>query len=178
MNATQATTRASEYRRPLGRQTRKIGIAAIAALLVLLAEAIHRASGGTFIGFHWWQLFVIAGILSFSGLVSGLSGFAFSAIGSSCLLLMPPTLAIPLLMALSAANQLMSIGQLRAEMPKRWNEVWPGGYGPYVLGGNSWRAPWDLAPEPLAGDETHVGIWRDPKRLLRVFAFETSGAED
>jgi uncharacterized membrane protein YfcA len=116
-------------------RTRNIGIAAIAVLLALVAGVIHRVPGGTVIGFHLWQLFVIAGILGLSGLASGLSGFAFSAIGSSCLLLMPPTLAVPLLMALSAANQLMSIGQLHADMPKRWKEVWPNGYGPYVLGG-------------------------------------------
>jgi uncharacterized protein len=135
MNVTESAIRASEHRRPLGTQTRNAGIIAILALFALVVGLAHHVSGGTVIGFYWWQLFAIAGILFFSGLVSGLSGFAFSAIGASCLLLMPPTLAVPLLMALSAANQLMSIGQLRADMPKRWKEVWPGGYGPYVLGG-------------------------------------------
>ena len=135
MNVTESTTKAIVDRPPSGTRTRNAGIAVIAVFLALVAGVLHHVSGGTFIGFHWWQLFAVAGILGLSGLVSGLSGFAFSAIGSACLLLMPPTLAVPLLMALSAANQCMSIGQLRADMPSRWKEIWPGGYGPYVLGG-------------------------------------------
>jgi uncharacterized protein len=55
-------------------------------------------------------------ILGLSAMVSGLSGFGFSAIGAICLWLLPPTLAVPLLMALSSANQMMSLGQIRADM--------------------------------------------------------------
>jgi uncharacterized membrane protein YfcA len=82
-----------------------------------------------------WQLIAIVAILCLSGLMSGLSGFGFSAIGSSCLLFIPPKLGVPLLMALSTANQLMSVSQLRQDMPKTWKEAWPAGAGPYVLGG-------------------------------------------
>lgn len=73
-------------------------------------------------------------ILAASGIMSGLSGFGFSAIGAISLSLLPPSLAIPLLMALSTANQLLSIGQLRADMKplKSW---WPDGPGPYLVGG-------------------------------------------
>jgi uncharacterized membrane protein YfcA len=122
------------------RQPMKIGIwisgaIAIAALFACVAAVPHLGSGEVVIGFPWWQLLLVAGILSLSGLISGLAGFGFSAIGSSCLLLIPPTLAIPLLMALSVANQFLSVGQLRADMPKTWKEVWPRGYGPYVVGG-------------------------------------------
>jgi uncharacterized membrane protein YfcA len=112
--------------------------------LVALSWIARGYSEVTVAGFWLWQIFVIAGILFFSGLMSGLSGFGFSAVGSACLLLIPPKLAVPLLMALSTANQLMSVGQLREDMPKSWTECWPMGPGPVVLGG-------------IAG--VPVGIW-------------------
>jgi uncharacterized membrane protein YfcA len=73
-------------------------------------------------------------ILAASALMSGLSGFGFSAIGALCLILLPPKLGVPLLMTLSAANQLMSLRQLKADMKpiKHW---WPDGPAPYLLGG-------------------------------------------
>jgi uncharacterized membrane protein YfcA len=73
-------------------------------------------------------------IVGASGLMSGLSGFGFSAIGALCLWLIPPKLGVPLLMGMSTANQLMSIGQLKADM-KPLREWWPHGPGPYLLGG-------------------------------------------
>jgi uncharacterized protein len=77
---------------------------------------------------------LLALILGLSALMSGLSGFGFSAIGAICLWLLPPTQAIPLLMALSMFNQFASIKQLTADMlPLR--QWWPNGPGPYLLGG-------------------------------------------
>ncbi|MDB5476368.1 MAG: hypothetical protein JWP49_1879 [Phenylobacterium sp.] len=73
-------------------------------------------------------------ILAASALMSGLSGFGFSAIGALCLILLPPQLGVPLLMTLSAANQLMSLRQLKADM-KPISEWWPSGPAPYLLGG-------------------------------------------
>src|ERR1700722_17174501 len=73
-------------------------------------------------------------ILAASALMSGLSGFGFSAIGAICLWLLPPKLGVPLLMSLSAANQLMSIGQLKADM-KPIRHWWPDGPAPYLVGG-------------------------------------------
>jgi uncharacterized protein len=73
-------------------------------------------------------------IVGASGLMSGLSGFGFSAIGALCLWLIPPQLGVPLLMGMSTANQLMSIGQLKADM-RPLREWWPNGPGPYLLGG-------------------------------------------
>jgi uncharacterized membrane protein YfcA len=73
-------------------------------------------------------------ILGLSGLMSGLSGFGFSAVGALCLALLPPKLGVPLLMTLSTANQLMSLGQLKADM-RPLKEWWPDGPGPYLLGG-------------------------------------------
>jgi uncharacterized membrane protein YfcA len=86
-------------------------------------------------GFAVWQVFLIAVILFFSGLMSGLSGFGFSAVGALCLLLIPPKIAVPLLMALSTANQLLSVGQLREDMPHSLKECWPKGPVPAILGG-------------------------------------------
>ena len=79
-------------------------------------------------------LLVLVLVLGASGLMSGLSGFGFSAIGALCLWVLPPQLGVPLLMGLSTANQLMSIGQLKADM-KPLREWWPYGPGPYLLGG-------------------------------------------
>jgi len=76
----------------------------------------------------------LACILGASALMSGLSGFGFSAIGALCLWLLPPKLGVPLLMSLSAANQLMSLGQLKADLQplRQW---WPDGPAPYLAGG-------------------------------------------
>lgn len=80
------------------------------------------------------SLVAILVILGFSGLMSGLSGFGFSAVGALCLALLPPRLGVPLLMTLSTANQLMSLGQLKADM-RPLKDWWPDGPGPYLLGG-------------------------------------------
>jgi uncharacterized protein len=77
---------------------------------------------------------VLVCILGVSAVMSGLSGFGFSAIGALCLWLLPPKLGVPLLMSLSSANQLMSIGQLKADL-KPLREWWPEGPAPYILGG-------------------------------------------
>ncbi len=73
-------------------------------------------------------------ILAVSAVMSGLSGFGFSAVGALCLMLLPPKLGVPLLMSLSTANQLMSLGQLKADM-KPIGQWWPDGPGPYLVGG-------------------------------------------
>jgi uncharacterized membrane protein YfcA len=79
-------------------------------------------------------LLALAVILGLSALMSGLSGFGFSAIGALCLWLLPPKLGVPLLMTLSVANQMTSLRQLRADM-KPLRQWWPEGAGPYLLGG-------------------------------------------
>jgi uncharacterized membrane protein YfcA len=73
-------------------------------------------------------------VLATAGLVSGLSGFGFSAVGAASLFLLPPSKSVPLLMALSTANQLLSFRQLRGEMTplSTW---WPDGPGPFLAGG-------------------------------------------
>ena len=72
-------------------------------------------------------------ILGLSGIMSGLSGFGFSAIGALCLWLLSPKLGVPLLMTLSSANQLMSLRQLNQDM-RPLREWWPEGPAPYLLG--------------------------------------------
>jgi hypothetical protein len=119
----------------MGNRILIVAVLFVMIVAVGLVWASRDLSGKTVIGFHLWQLIVITVILSISGLMSGLSGFGFSAVGSSCLLLLPPKLAVPLLMALSTANQFMSLGQLREDMPKSWKEAWPQGSAPYILGG-------------------------------------------
>jgi uncharacterized membrane protein YfcA len=79
-------------------------------------------------------LVALALILAASALMSGLSGFGFSAIGALCLWLLPPKLGVPLLMTLSAANQLLSLRQLKADL-RPVGEWWPDGPAPYLLGG-------------------------------------------
>jgi len=85
-------------------------------------------------GFSAGTLTALALILAISAVMSGLSGFGFSAIGALCLWLLPPKLGVPLLMTLSAANQLMSLRQLKADM-RPLKEWWPDGAAPYLLGG-------------------------------------------
>jgi len=80
------------------------------------------------------MLVFLAIILCFSGLMSGLSGFGFSAIGALSLWIIPPKLGVPLLMSLSAANQLMSLGQLKSDL-RPIREWWPTGPAPYMAGG-------------------------------------------
>ena len=59
---------------------------------------------------------MLLSVLGTAGLVSGLSGFGFSAVGAAILVLLPPAKGVPLLMALSTANQLLSLRELRDEM--------------------------------------------------------------
>jgi uncharacterized membrane protein YfcA len=87
-----------------------------------------------FDGFSYSTIAWLVLILAASGIMSGLSGFGFSAIGALCLILLPPKLGVPLLMTLSAANQILSLGQLKADM-KPIREWWPAGPAPYLLGG-------------------------------------------
>ena len=85
-------------------------------------------------GLTLYAAVMLAMILAASGIMSGLSGFGFSAIGAISLALLSPTVAIPLLMALSTANQLLSIRQLKADM-KPLRQWWPNGPAPYLAGG-------------------------------------------
>jgi len=69
-----------------------------------------------------------------AGVVSGLSGFAFSAVAACVLWLLPPLQAVPLIMLLSACNQLLSLGTLRREMQLRHTSEREGALA-YIVGG-------------------------------------------
>jgi len=73
-------------------------------------------------------------ILVISAITSGLSGFGFSAIGAASLWFLPPQVGVPLLMALSSANQMLSLRQIHSEL-KPLREWWPHGPAPFILGG-------------------------------------------
>jgi len=77
---------------------------------------------------------VITVVLFFAGVVSGLSGFAFSAVAACIIWLLPPLKAVPLIMLLSACNQLLSLGKLRKEMVLR-STVEREGALAYIVGG-------------------------------------------
>jgi sulfite exporter TauE/SafE len=77
---------------------------------------------------------VVALVLFLDGVVSGLSGFAFSAVAACVLWLLPPLQAVPLIMLLSACNQLLSVGTLRKEMVLRGTAEREGALA-YIAGG-------------------------------------------
>jgi hypothetical protein len=58
--------------------------------------------------------------------MSGLSGFGFSAVDAGCLLFIAPITEAPLLQTLSTGNQLLSLKQLREDMPNSWKGFWEG----------------------------------------------------
>lgn len=77
---------------------------------------------------------VITVVLFLAGVVSGLSGFAFSAVAACVIWLLPPLQAVPLIMLLSACNQLLSAGKLRKEMVLRSTTEREGALA-YIVGG-------------------------------------------
>ena len=105
------------------------------------------------------SLFAVFLIFALAGFVSGLSGFGFSAVGIAVLWFMNPTRAIPLLMALSIANQLLSMSQLKQDMlpAAKW---WSHGPTAYIVGG-AFGAPfgvWVMANLPAAELTFATGI--------------------
>ncbi len=110
------------------------------AILLFFTLDTKRAAPG----FTLDHFLALGAILFFAGMMSGMTGFAFSAIGALTLFLLTPIVAVPLLQALSGCNQLLSIGKLRKDMPRTAKEWWPTGPGPAIVGG-------------LAG--VQVGVW-------------------
>lgn len=104
-------------------------IAAAAGIYVIASPAVIVP------GIAPQKLFALGLILFIAGFVSGLAGFAFSAIGATILMVLQPALAVPLLQGLSTVNQLASLSQLRQEMPKTFKDWWPQGPLPAILGG-------------------------------------------
>jgi uncharacterized membrane protein YfcA len=109
-------------------------VVAIAVVVVVAGTYLMPDTPNFAAGFSLRQLVCIELILFTSGLMSGLSGFGFSAVGAACLLFIQPILEVPLLQTLSTGNQLLSVEQLRQDMPKSKKAFWAGP-GPCILGG-------------------------------------------
>lgn len=77
----------------------------------------------------------LAVILFLAGVMGRMCGFGFAAPAALSLFLLPPVTAIPMLQGLSTFDQMMSIGKLRADMPRTLREWFPYGPGPVVIGG-------------------------------------------
>lgn len=119
----------------VGSSKTTLGLFAVAALviagtLIVLCPTTPNAVAGLSIR----QLASIEAIVFLSGVMSGLSGFGFSAIGAASLLLLTPILQVPLFQALSTGNQALSVGQLREDMPRSAKDLWAGP-GPCMFGG-------------------------------------------
>jgi uncharacterized protein len=94
-----------------------------------LVSSLHIGSG-----FNPTVAAGLALVLFLAGAVSGLSGFAFSAVAACILWLLPPLQAVPLIMLLSTCNQLLSVGALRREIVLRSTPEREGAL-PYIVGG-------------------------------------------
>jgi uncharacterized membrane protein YfcA len=94
-----------------------------------LVSSLHIVSG-----FNPAAVAVVALVLFLAGVVSGLSGFAFSAVAACILWLLPPLQAVPLIMLLSTCNQLLSVGALRKEVVLRSTAEREGALA-YIAGG-------------------------------------------
>ena len=117
----------------LGKTT--LRLFAVAALMAVVAIIVSLpAAPNAVAGLSIRELASIEAIVFLSGVMSGLSGFGFSAVGATTLLLLTPILQVPLFQTLSMGNQLLSAGQLRADMPKSAKDLWAGP-GPCMLGG-------------------------------------------
>ena len=128
--------------KPTSHKTLWLFVIAVAVLIcttVLLLPNTPNVFGG----YSTRQLAYLLAVFYIAGLESGLSGFGFSGVAAASMALLPPILGTPVLQSLSTANQLVSVGQLKKDMPKSLKEFWAGP-GPYILGG-------------LAG--TPIGIW-------------------
>jgi uncharacterized membrane protein YfcA len=109
-------------------------LAAAAIAIVIVITLLLPNNTDLVAGLSTREMVAIEAILFLSGLMSGLSGFGFSAVGAACLLFIPPITEAPLLQTLSTGNQLLSVEQLRADMPKTWKAFWAGP-GFCILGG-------------------------------------------
>jgi len=117
----------------LGKTTLRLVAVAAVAVVVAIIVALPGTPDAV-AGLSIRELASIETLVFLSGVMSGLSGFGFSAIGATTLLILQPILQVPLFQTLSTGNQLLSAGQLREDMPKSWRDVWAGP-GPCMLGG-------------------------------------------
>jgi uncharacterized protein len=110
-----------------------LSVAAVLALVIVVTLLLPDTAD-VVAGFSLRQIVFLEVVFFFAGLMSGLSGFGFSGVGAASMVLIPPILDTPLLQSLSTANQLLSVGQLKQDMPHSWKAFWEGP-GPYIIGG-------------------------------------------
>ena len=134
-----------------------VAIALIVLAIVLYFTLDTKTAAPNFTVYHFAAL---GFILFFAGMASGMTGFAFSAIGAMALFLLPPIVAVPMLQACSFFNQGLSIAKLRKDMPKTLHDWFPYGPGPAILGGLAGveAGVWILNHLPGAGIMLILGI--------------------
>ena len=156
--------------------------------LALVVVAYAACNSGTLVaGLSVGELTSVDLILFSSGLMSGLSGFGFSTVGAGCLLFLQPITQAPLLQTLSTGNQLLSLKQLREDMPKSWKGFWEGP-GFCILGGmpGAFAGIWMLSHLPaeqlmkifgtLLVLHSIYSIFKPAGAKLRGFASPVTGA--
>ncbi|HEX8112586.1 MAG TPA: sulfite exporter TauE/SafE family protein [Kofleriaceae bacterium] len=123
----------SPYRKLLWVLSAFVGVEVLVAIILTLLLVLPNQPD-VVAGLSTRELVLIEAILFLSGLMSGLSGFGFSAVGAATLLFIPPVTEVPLLQTLSTGNQLLSLERLRADMPRAWRTFWAGPGWPIVGG--------------------------------------------
>jgi uncharacterized protein len=140
---------------------RTLGILSLVAVTIIVAVMFILPNDPDLAaGFSSREIMAINAILFLSAIMSGLSGFGFSAVGAATLLFIPPTTEAPLLQTLSMGNQLLSVERLRADMPKSWREF-SAGPGYCILGGlpGAYVGIWMLSHLPARQLMTVLGVF-------------------
>jgi uncharacterized membrane protein YfcA len=139
-----------------------LSIAAIVAVAVTIIGTLVLVPNRPDVaaGFSTREIVEIDTILFVSAIMSGLSGFGFSAVGAITLLFIPPITEAPLLQTLSMGNQMLSVQRLRADMPRSWRSF-VGGPGYCILGGlpGAYVGIWMLSHLPAKQLMTVSGIF-------------------
>lgn len=143
-----ARTERSPYRKLLWFLSAVVGVEVMVAIILTLLLVLPNKPD-LVAGLSTHNVVVIEAILFLSGMMSGLSGFGFSAVGAATLLFIPPVTEAPLLQSLSTGNQLLSLERLRADMPSSWRAFWAGPGWP-IVGGmpGAYAGIWMLAHLP------------------------------
>lgn len=136
-----------------------VGAVAFVVTMVVALGFIVPNNPDLAAGFSTREIITIDSILFLSAVMSGLSGFGFSAVGAATLLFIPPITEAPLLQTLSTGNQMLSVERLRADMPKSW-KGFIAGPGYCILGGlpGAYAGIWMLSHLPARQLMTVFGI--------------------
>jgi uncharacterized membrane protein YfcA len=149
-------------KRPSVKALSLLSIAAIVAVVVTIIGTLIVVPNRPDVaaGFSTRELVEIDAILFLSAIMSGLSGFGFSAVGAATLLFLEPITEAPLLQSLSMSNQMLSVQRLRADMPRSWKSF-VAGPGYCIVGGlpGAYAGIWMLSHLPARQLMTVSGIF-------------------